>query len=211
MKHTLHILKEYEEAEPKRKTQKYLLQYNDISNRLHGQFEVVTSMLSLPFKETLYTYPTLDPILKIVEQEDLRNKEGGFFEKLIRELEIKNTIAGKVYQNKSLVVASSEEEVEISREYEEYKKESKRLMDICRKMLEKRDRAEECKGLEQPQDVPDVKPISKEKLGKKIEEALIEPKKVQIIGENTIPPQYSREMSRFEPLIPVKEKEKKTS
>ena len=46
-------LKEYEEADPKTKTQKYLLQYNDISNRLHGQFEVVTSMLGLPFKETV--------------------------------------------------------------------------------------------------------------------------------------------------------------
>ena len=73
-------LKEYEEAEPKRKTQKYLLQYNDISNRLYGQLEVTTSMLSLPFKETLDTYPTLDPIMKVVEQEDLRDKGESFFE-----------------------------------------------------------------------------------------------------------------------------------
>ena len=58
-------LKEYEEADPKTKTQKYLLQYNDISNRLHGQFEVVTSMLGLPFKETLDTYPSLDSIMRI--------------------------------------------------------------------------------------------------------------------------------------------------
>ena len=43
-------LKDYEEAEPRRKTQKYLLQYNDISKRLHGQFEVVTSMLTLPLR-----------------------------------------------------------------------------------------------------------------------------------------------------------------
>ena len=34
------------------------------------------------------------------------------------------------------------------------------------------------------------------------------PKKAQNIGENTIPPQYSREISRYEPPIPVKEKEK---
>ena len=37
---------------------------------------------------------------------------------------------------------------------------------------------------------------------------MIEPKEAQNIGENTIPPQYSREMSRYEPSIPVKEKEK---
>ena len=71
-------LKEYKETDPKRKTQKYLLQYNDISNRLHGQFEVVTSMLGLPFKETLDTYPSLDSIMRVVEQEDLRGKGESF-------------------------------------------------------------------------------------------------------------------------------------
>ena len=60
-------LKEYEEADPKKRSQKYLLQYNDISNRLHGQFEVVTSMLALPFEESLFTYPTLDYIIDMVE------------------------------------------------------------------------------------------------------------------------------------------------
>ena len=42
----------------------------------------------------------------------------------------------------------------------------------------------------------------------KIKEAFITPKRAQNIGENTIPPQYSREISRYEPPIPVKEKEK---
>ena len=73
-------LKEYEEADPKTKTQKYLLQYNDISKRLYGQFEAVTSMLGLPFKETLDTYPSLDSIMRVVEQEDLREKGENFFE-----------------------------------------------------------------------------------------------------------------------------------
>ena len=65
-------LKEYEEADPKKRSQKYLLQYNDISNRLHGQFEVVASMLALPFEESLFAYPTLDYIMEMVEQKDLR-------------------------------------------------------------------------------------------------------------------------------------------
>ena len=81
-------LKEYEEADPKRKTQKYLLQYNDISNRLYGQFEVITSMLGLPFKETLNTYPSLDHIMRVVEQEDLREKGESFFEELMGEIEV---------------------------------------------------------------------------------------------------------------------------
>ena len=82
-------LKEYEEADPKTKTQKYLLQYNDISNRLHDHFEVVTSMLGLPFKETLDTYPSLGSIMRVVEQENLRVKGESFFEELMGEIEIK--------------------------------------------------------------------------------------------------------------------------
>ena len=198
-------LKEYEEADPKRKTQKYLLQYNEISNRLHGQFEVVTSMLGLLFKETLDTYPSLDSIMRVVEQEDLRDKGESFFEELMGEIEIKNAIATKVYQNKSLEVTNSKGETEITREFEDYKKESKKLLDFCKRMMEKRGKREEYGELEQPQGVPDVKPISKKELDEKIKEALIIPEKAQDIGENTIPPQYS---SRYEPPIPVKEKEK---
>ena len=41
------------------------------------------------------------------------------------EIEIKNAIAAKVYQNKSLVVTNSKEETETTREFEDYKKESK--------------------------------------------------------------------------------------
>ena len=74
--------------------------------------------------------------------------------------------------------------------------------------MDKRSKREEYEELEQPQGVPDVKPISKEELDKKIKEAWITPKEAQNIGENTIPPQYSREISRYEPPIPVKEKEK---
>ena len=201
-------LKEYEEADPRRKTQKYLLQYNDISNRLYGQFEVITSMLALPFKETLDTYPTLDPIMRMVEQEDLREKGESFFEELMREIEIKNAIAGKVYQNNSLVVTSSVGETEITKEYEEYKKESRGLMDFCRRMVDKRSEREEYEELEQPQGVPDVKPIYKKELDEMVKEALIKPKEAQNIGGDTILPQYSRIMSRYEPPIPVREKEK---
>ena len=88
-------LKEYEEADPKNRSPKYLLQYNDISNRLYGQFEVIASMLALPFKESLFTYPTLDYIMEMVEQQDLSEKGRNFFQELMREIEIKNAIAEK--------------------------------------------------------------------------------------------------------------------
>ena len=92
------------------------------------------------------------------------------------EVEIKNAITEKVYQNKSLVVTSSVGETEMIKECEEYKKESKRLIDFCRKMIDKRNKREEYEELEQPHGVPDVKPISKKELDEKIREALIIPK-----------------------------------
>ena len=45
-------------------------------------------MLGLPFKETLDTYPSLDSIMRVVEQEDLRDKGESFFEELMGEIEI---------------------------------------------------------------------------------------------------------------------------
>ena len=75
-------------------------------------------------------------------------------------------------------------------------------------MRDKRSKREEYGELEQPQGVPDVKPISEKELDEKIKEAWITPKEAQNIGEDTIPPQYSREISRYEPPIPVREKEK---
>ena len=146
--------------------------------------------------------------MRIVEQEDLRDKGESFFEELLGEIEIKNAIAAKVYQNKSLKVTDSKEETGITKRFEEYKKESKKLIDFCKIMMDKRSEGEEYEELEQPHGVPDVKPISKEELDQKIKEAWITPKEAQNIGENMIPPQYSREISRYEPPIPVKEKEK---
>ena len=62
--------------------------------------------------------------------------------------------------------------------------------------------------LEQPEGVPKVKDISKEKLNEKLKEIIDQPQYVRPIGENTLPPYYSREMSRYEPPNPIKQKER---
>ena len=84
----------------------------------------------------------------MVEQEDLRDKGESFFEELMGKIEIKNAIAAKVYQNKSLEVTNSKEETEITKEFEDYKKESKRLIDFCKRMMDKRSKREEYEELE---------------------------------------------------------------
>ena len=186
-------LKEYEEADPKKRSQKYLPQYNDISNRLHGQFEVIASMLALPFEESLFAYPTLDYIMETVEQQDMSKKGRNFFQELMREIEIKNAIAVKVLQNRYTIVVNSSEMAEADKQHKDYQKESKRLMGLCRKMIDKKDKEAGYIDLAQPQGVPDVKPIAKKDLDEKIAEAIIKAKRAQTIGENTIPPHYSRD------------------
>ena len=167
----------------------------------------MVSILALPFEESLFTYPTLDYIMDMVEQKDLSKKGRDFFQELIREIEIKNTIAEKVLQNRYTKVANSSEMAEADKQHKDYQKESKRLMDFCRKMIDKKDKEVGYIDLEQLQGVSDVKPISKKVLDEGIAEAIMMPKKAQAIGENTIPPHYSREMSRYEPPLLVKKKE----
>ena len=62
--------------------------------------------------------------------------------------------------------------------------------------------------MEQPEGVPKVREISKEKLNEKLNEIIDQPQYVRPIGENTLPPYYSREMSRYEPPNPIKQKER---
>ena len=140
-------------------------------------------MLALPFKNSLFTYPTLDYIMDMVEQKDLSEKGRDFFQELMEEIEAKNAIAEKVLQNRHSIVANSSEMAEADAQHRDCQKESKRLMDFCRKMIDKKDREAGYIDLEQPQGVPDVKPISKKELDEKITEAIIRPKEVRTLGK----------------------------
>ena len=82
------------------------------------------------------------------------------------------------------------------------------MLDFCQKMMGKREKEADSLELEQPEGVPEVKEISKEKLNEKLKEIIDQPQYVKPIGENTLPPYYSREMSRYEPPNPIKQKER---
>ena len=165
-------------------------------------------MLNLSFEKSLITYPSLEYVMDIVQQEDLSNKNREFFQESMREVEIKNAIAQKVLDNRLAGVGNSEEEAEVDLQHKEYQKESFRLLRFCRKVIEKKDKEAGYIEFDQPEGVPNVEPITEKELDQKLREALIEPQQVKSVGGNTIPPHYSREMSRYEPPIPVKEKEK---
>ena len=153
------------------------------------------------------TYPSLEYVMDIVQQEDLTDKNKEFFQELMREVEVKNTIAQKVLSNRLATVGNSEEEAEVNLQHKEYQKGSFRLLKFCRKVIEKKDKEAGYTEFEQPEGVPDVKLITEKELDQKLSGAHIESQQVAI-GGDTIPPYYSREMSKYEPPIPVKEKEK---
>ena len=79
-------------------------------------------MLALPFKRSLFTYPTLDYIMDMVEQKDLSEKGRDFFQELMEEIEAKNAIAEKVLQNRHSIVANSSEMAEADAQHGDYQK-----------------------------------------------------------------------------------------
>ena len=72
-----------------------------------------------------------------------------------------------------------------------YQRESKKLLDFCEKMMGKGEKEADSIELEQPEGVPKVREISKEKLNEKLNEIIDQPQYVRPIGENTLPPYYS--------------------
>ena len=110
--------------------------------------------------------------------------------------------------NRLTIVKTPQEKDKTYLQYNEYRKESKRLLNFCEKMIEKREKGIDSLELEQPEGVPEVKEIPKEKLDEKIKEIIGPPQYVEPIGKNTLPPHYSREISRYEPPKSVKNKER---
>ena len=133
-------LQNYKQEDPKIRSQKYLIQFNELMDKLNQQFETVVAMLNLPFEKSLMIYPSLEYVMDIVQQEDLTDKNREFFHELMREIEIKNVIAQKVLNNRLAAVGNSEEEAEVNLQHKEYQKESFRFLKFCRKMIEEKDK-----------------------------------------------------------------------
>ena len=201
-------LQNYDQQDPKNKSQKFLFQFNEVGNRLHKQFDIVAGRLRLLLEQPLMTYPSLGNLMDVIQQEDMGDKNREYFQEMAKEIKIKDDIAQKVLNNRLSVIKTLAEKRKTNLQYEEYQKESKKLLDFCEKMMGKREKEADSIELEQPEGVPKVKEISKEKLNEKLKEIIDPPQYVKTIGENTLPPYYSREMSRYEPPNPIKQKER---
>ena len=198
----------YEQEDPKNRSQKFLFQFNELGNKLHNQFDILAERLRLPLEQPLMTYPSLGNLMDVIQQEDMGDKNREYFQEMAKEIKIKNDIAQKVLNNRLSVIRTPAEKGKTNLQYKEYQKESKKLLDICEKMMGKREREADSIEFEQPEGVPKVREISKEKLNEKLNEIIDQPQYVRLIGENTLPPYYSREISRYEPPNPIKQKER---
>ena len=201
-------LQNYEQEDPKDRSQKFLFQFSELGNKLHKQFDIVAERLRLPLEQPLMTYPSLGNLMDVIQQEDMGDKNREYFQEMSKEIKIKDDIAQKVLNNRLSVIRTPAEKGKTNLQYKEYQKESKKLLDFCERMMEKREREPDSIELEQPEGVPKVDEISKEKLNEKLNEIIDQPQYVRPIGENTLPPYYSREVSRYEPPNPIKQKER---
>ena len=201
-------LQNFGQEDPKERSQKFLYQFNEIGHQLHRQFDIVAERLRLPFEQPLMTYPSLGNLMDVIQREDMEDRNREYFREMANEVKVKDKIAQKVLNNRLTVVKTPQEKDRAYSQYNEYRKESRSLLNFCGKMIEKREKGTDPLELEQPEGVPEVKEISKEKLDEKFKEIIGPPQYVEPIGKNTLPPHYSREISRYEPPKPVKDKEK---
>ena len=93
-------LQNYDQEDPKSKSQKFLFQFNEVGNRLHKQFDIVAERLRLPLEQPLMTYPSLGNLMDAIQQEDMGDKNREYFQEMAKEIKIKNDIAQKVLNNR---------------------------------------------------------------------------------------------------------------
>ena len=93
--------------------------------------------LRLPLEQPLMTYPSLGNLMDAIQQEDMGNKNREYFQEMVKEIKIKNDIAQKALSNRLSVIRTPAEKGKTNLQYEEYQKESKKLLDFCEKMMGK--------------------------------------------------------------------------
>ena len=72
-------LQNYEQQDPKDRSQRYLLQFNELNNKLHEQFDIVAAKLSLPYEKSLMTYPSFGNLMDAIQQENMEVKNREYF------------------------------------------------------------------------------------------------------------------------------------
>ena len=133
----------------------------------------------------MYEYPSSPSLVLHLGELDDKPKE--YFEKTKKEVSRKNSLAKWVHQHKMQNVNTSDDEREVEQEYQKFKKKQNRVSSICDKKIQEFEE-QDYLSLKGPKSVSDPKD------GEEIKVQYIKP-----IRENTLPPQYSKEISRYQP------------
>ena len=81
-------LRNYEQEDPKNRSQKFLFQFNELGNKLHKKFDIVKERLRLPLEQPLMTYPSLGNLMDVIQQEDMGDKNREYFQEMAKEIKI---------------------------------------------------------------------------------------------------------------------------
>ena len=130
-------LQNFGQGDPKKESQEFLYQFNEIGHQLLRQFDIVAERLRLPFEQPLMTYPSLGNLMDVIQWEDMEDKNREYFQEMANEVKVKDKIAQKVLNNRLTVVKTPQEKDRAYLQYHEYRKESKKLLNFCEKMIEK--------------------------------------------------------------------------
>ena len=118
---------------------------------------------------------------------ELDDKPKEYFERTKREVSHKNVLAKWVHQHEMQNVDMSDDERKVNQEYQKFKRKQNWVSSICEKKIQEIEEQDylSLKGSRSVADLND---------GKEIKVQHVRP-----IGGNTLPPQYSREISRYQP------------
>ena len=161
-------------------------EYTKQVERFQHQLKVINKILSTQKTDAgMYEYPSSPSLVLHLGELDDKPKE--YFEKTKKEVSRKNSLAKRVHQHKIQNVNTSDDEREVEKEYRKFKRKQNRVSSICDKKIQEFEE-QDYLSLKGPKSVSD--PIKEEE---------IKVQYVKPIGGNTLPPEYSKEISRYQP------------
>ena len=164
----------------------FYAEYTKHIERLHQQLKTVDEILSKQKTDTgIYEYPSSPSLVLHLGELDDKPKE--YFEETKREVSHKNVLAKWVHQHKMQNVDMSNDERKVDQKYQKFKRKQNQVSSICEKKIQEIEEQDylSLKGSRSVSDLND--------------EEEIKVQYVRPIGRNTLPPQYSKEISRYQP------------
>ena len=118
---------------------------------------------------------------------ELDDKPKEYFERTKREVSHKNVLAKWVHQHKMQNVDTSDDKRKVDQDYQKFKRKQSQIYSICKKKIQEIEE-QDYLSLKGSRSVSDLS-----------NEEEIKVQHVKPIGGNTLPPYYSKEISRYQP------------